>query len=762
MAKYLRAFLFYGVTLAVFGILIGWLVERGGGMPAAPTVAAHEPVSMLAQAWGSFKAGVVTNTQHALALLFMQILAIIVTARAAAYLFKRIGQPSVVGEVIAGILLGPSLLGYWFPGTFKVLFPEDSLGNLEFLSQIGLVLFMFVIGMELDLKVLERRARDAVVVSHTSIIISYALGVSVAILIHERMAPTGVPFLSFALFMGIALSITAFPVLARIVQERGMQNTRLGTLALTCAAVDDVTAWCLLAAVIAFVTAGSAASALFTMLAALAYILFMFVVLRPSLKRVGDIYTDRESIGKPVVGLLIMVLIASAWTAQIIGIHALFGAFTAGVVMPSGPSFRKVLINKLEDVSVTLLLPLFFVFVGLRVRIGLLTDGHLWWIFGMVIGAAVLGKFGGGALAARFIGNSWRDSLTIGALMNTRGLMELVVLNIGYDIGVLSPEIFAIMVLMALVTTFMTGPSLGMIERLLPGEPDPGDGEGAHVERGWRVLVSFGQPHSGRQLLRLADQLAVNDQGGLQLTALHLTPDTDVNPIDRREFERDSFRPILRESELLGLRIRTQYKVSGDVTGEIVEMANAGGYDLLLVGSGKQLLRGTLLGELLGLTSRVIDPTKLIGTLTGREPLLPADDQLDSRTRQFIDEVRCSVGIFIDKDFSLADNVLLPVFAPGDRFLFSYAERLIRNMEAKVTVLDATGLTLREPAIHEETQRLMRSAPGSFTVLEQRSADKEFIDRYNFMLISYASWTQLAESRSVWLQHVPSTLILKP
>ncbi|MBX2973278.1 MAG: cation:proton antiporter [Flavobacteriales bacterium] len=762
MAKNVRTFLFYGITLVVFGALIYWVIGMGNSLRPELAGLTMGNGTSWPQAWVDFKSTVGSNTHHALALLLVQILSIIVVARAVAYLFNKIGQPSVVGEIIAGIILGPSLLGLWFPETFAALFPAESLGNLNILSQIGLVLFMFVIGMELDLKVLSKRAHDAVVVSHASIIIPYALGVGLAYFIYREMAPASVPFLSFALFIGIAMSVTAFPVLARIIQERGMQRSRIGTVALTCAAADDVTAWCILAAVIAIVKAGSGMSVLFTILASVAYIIFMFLVLRPFLKRVGDIYSDRESISKPVVALLLMVLIASAWTTEIIGIHALFGAFVAGVIMPANLSFRKVMIGKLEDVSVTLLLPLFFVFTGLRTQIGLLNEGHLWWTCAAVIGVAVLGKFVGSAIAARFTGNNWRDSLTIGALMNTRGLMELVVLNIGYDLGVLSPEIFAILVLMALVTTFMTGPALDLINRFLPEKAEVVGTPVVTGEKGWRVLLSFGQAQSGRKLLRLADQLTFKHQGRLYLTALHLTPDTDVNPMDHGDFERESFRPIRKESELLGLDIRTVYKVSNDVAGEIVEMANTGGYDLLLVGAGKPLLRGTLLGELLGFTSRVIDPSKLIGTLTGKESLLPSNDQLDNKVRQFIDEVHGSVGIFIDKDLSLAENVLLPVFAPGDRFLFSYAERLIRNVEARVTVLDATGLTMREPGFHEEAQRLMQLAQGRFTILEHRTADKEFLDRYNFMLISYASWMQLAESRSVWLQHVPSTLILKP
>ena len=370
------------------------------------------------------------------------------------------------GLVIHPPLLYMGYVGYWFPGIFHFLFPEGSLVNLQFMSQIGLMLFMFVVGMELDLKVLSKRAQDAVVISHASIVVPYALGVGLAYFLYLDFAPPTISFSSFALFMGIAMSITAFPVLARIIQERGLSGTRIGTVAIACAAADDVTAWCILAAVIAIVKAGSAASALFTIGASLLYVLLMIRVVRPFLVRLGDIHKDRESISRPIVALLFLVLFGSAYITEMIGIHALFGAFLAGAIMPPALTFRKVMINKMEDISLVLLLPLFFVFTGLRTRIGLLDSVDLWLVCGAVVGVAVLGKFGGSALAARFTGNSWKDSLSIGALMNTRGLMELIVLNIGYDLGVLTPKIFVMMVLMALVTTFMTGPLLNLAERM--------------------------------------------------------------------------------------------------------------------------------------------------------------------------------------------------------------------------------------------------------------------------------------------------------
>src|SRR5690606_9131513 len=234
----------------------------------------------------------------------------------------------------------------------------------------------------------------------------------------------------------IAMSITAFPVLARIVQERGIHKTRLGTMVMTCAAADDITAWCLLAAVIAIAKAGTVVSALYTIGLAVLYVVLMMKIVRPFLGRVGNLYNSKESMGKSIVGIFFLTLIISSYITEVIGIHALFGAFMAGAIMPNNAKFRNIFIEKVEDVATILLLPLFFVYTGLRTEIGLLNDPELWEITGIIILVAVAGKFLGSFIAAKYVGQSWKDSLTVGALMNTRGLVELVVLNIGYDLGV--------------------------------------------------------------------------------------------------------------------------------------------------------------------------------------------------------------------------------------------------------------------------------------------------------------------------------------
>ncbi|MDR0873932.1 MAG: cation:proton antiporter [Prevotellaceae bacterium] len=460
--KNLRNILFYIIVIGSFSVLIYAIVCAGETLQTGRDIVTNASEKTVFQ---EFVGSILDNLHHSIGLLLLQMLVIIVAARLFGWLFKKIGQPSVIGEIFAGILLGPSLLGTCAPDVSQFVFPAISLTNLNILSQIGLILFMFVVGMELNLKALRNNVHEAVVVSHASIIIPFTLGVGLTWFVYPILAPEHVKFSSFALFMGISMSITAFPVLARIVQERGIQKTKLGAIVITCAAADDITAWCLLAVVIAIVKAGTFVSALYTILFAVLFVLFMLKILRPFLRKIVKRYHG-ESDKKNLVVLFFIILILSAFFTESIGIHALFGAFMAGVIMPDNMNLRKMFVDKIEDISQVLFLPLFFVISGLRTQIGLLNDWQLWKITAIIILCAIIGKFVGSAFAAKFVRHNWRDSLSIGALMNTRGLMELVVLNIGYDLGVLGTEMFTMMVIMALVTTFMTGPSLNLIERL--------------------------------------------------------------------------------------------------------------------------------------------------------------------------------------------------------------------------------------------------------------------------------------------------------
>ena len=405
--------------------------------------------------------------------LVLQIAAILMAARVVGFLFQKINQPQVIGEMVAGILLGPSLLGWVAPGVSAALFPPQSLGYLNALSQIGLVVFMFVVGLALDPTELKGYGHAAVLTSHVSIVAPFCLGGLTALYLYPRLSDDGVTFSGFALFMGSAMSITAFPVLARILSERGLVRSRMGTLAIACAAVDDITGWCILAYIVVLVRVTQAGRpAWVTMSGSLLYVLTMNFVVRRFLPAFERAYRKRDRLSDNLVAVIVILLLASALATEWLGIHLLFGAFLMGAIMPKTPDFTRYLLHKFESVIVVLLLPLFFAFTGLRTRIGVGGGSAIWFYSALVIVVAITGKLGGSMLAARLSGMPWRDSAALGVLMNTRGLMELVILNIGLDIGVISPAMFSIMVLMALVTTFMTTPLLEWIypSRLLQAQ----------------------------------------------------------------------------------------------------------------------------------------------------------------------------------------------------------------------------------------------------------------------------------------------------
>jgi K+:H+ antiporter len=437
------------------------------GLPLAALIAVlHRGERLSAPAPGAIASPVAapTGALPDLLLLLAQIVVVLAAAAVAGKIMRAARQPHVVGEMVAGIVLGPSVLGALLPDVSAALFPTASLGYFSALSQIGLLLFMFLVGLELDLRQLRERGHLAILTSHASITAPFLLGAALALLLYPRLSDARVGFTGFALFMGAAMSVTAFPVLARILAERGLVRSRLGAVALACAAVDDVTAWCILAAVVVIVRAASPTVPLWlTVGGTAAYGAFMLTLGRRAVRALARRMNGSAAPGQGVVAAVVLLVLGSAWVTERLGVHALFGAFLAGAVMPRDPRLVRHLLDRFGDLVAVLFLPLFFAYTGLRTRIDLIRGAELWGWCALIVAVAIIGKVGGSAVAARAGGMAWREATTLGLLLNTRGLMELVILNVGLDIGVISPELFAMMVVMALATTLMTTPVLSWV-----------------------------------------------------------------------------------------------------------------------------------------------------------------------------------------------------------------------------------------------------------------------------------------------------------
>lgn len=392
-------------------------------------------------------------------LLFLQLTLIIVACRGVAWLAKKLlGQPTVVGEMIAGVVLGPSLVGMLIPGFQAAVFPKESLKIIYAMAQVGLVLYMFLVGLEFNIGLIRSRLRSALSVSVAGIVTPFALGAGLALwFVGDRdLFTEGVTSGEAMLFMGAAMSITAFPMLARIIYERGLSGTSLGTLALAAGSSDDAAAWCILAIVLASFkhNAMLAAAAIG---GGLAYAFVLFVIAKPWLARLDGLAARERTLTNPMLSFVLVLLMLGAWFTDAIGIYAVFGAFMLGAAMPRG-FLNERLQATLGPLVTTFLLPLFFVYSGLNTRIGLVSTWHLWAVAAIVLAAAIIGKFAATTLAARLNGEPWRESLGIGALMNSRGLMELIILNIGLEAGLITPTLFSIMVIMAIITTLMATP----------------------------------------------------------------------------------------------------------------------------------------------------------------------------------------------------------------------------------------------------------------------------------------------------------------
>lgn len=416
-----------------------------------------------------------------LATVLLALAVIILLARGLGSLFERyLRQPAVIGEIVAGLMLGPSVLGAISPEAAAMVLPASAAPLLGILSKVGVVLFMFLVGLELDPKLLRANGHATVMISHASIVAPFLLGATLALGLYPLYSNSAVSFTVFSLFIGVSLSVTAFPVLARILSDRKVQRTPLGVTALTCAAVDDVSAWTLLAFVVS-VASAQVGDAAWTLGYVLGYLLIMFVGVRPLLARFAA-HEDAKTgpLSQSALAVVTVGLLLSAVATEAAGIHALFGAFLLGALLPHDGRLAENIRLRLEDMVVVLFLPAFFAFTGMRTQISLVSGSTDWLFCGLIILVATMGKFGGSFLAARLTGLGWRESTALGILMNTRGLMELVVLNVGLDMGVLSPTLFAMLVIMALVTTFATTPILDAVtgERGFADTPAPAPADG--------------------------------------------------------------------------------------------------------------------------------------------------------------------------------------------------------------------------------------------------------------------------------------------
>jgi len=566
-----------------------------------------------------------------LARVLLAVAVVIVAARALGSFFRIINQPRVIGEIVAGILLGPSLLGLFYPEVTSFLFPSEVISVLQILAQFGLIFFMFLIGAELDHKMIRGSGHTALLVSHYSIVLPFILGLAAALLIFPLVGSG--TFTGFALFMGAAMAITAFPVLARILTDTGLHRTRIGAMAITCAAVDDVTAWCILAVVVAIVNATGPADAIATVLLALAFVGFMTFVVRPLIARVASVKPDRGRIGATVMSGLLVALFLSAWATEAIGIHAIFGAFMFGAVLPRSHSIATQVTERLEDVTVLFLLPVFFAVVGLSTRLGLVSGSELWWLTGLIVAIAIIGKLGGSIIAGLAAGEILRTSTVIGVLMNARGITMVVILTVGQSLGVVSPALFTMMVLMALITTFMTTPLLTL---LYPRDLIDTDLAGditremmALVARERRVMVGVTDPVTAGPLLELAKRLRGLDESPATIILASVVRPPGYEQVRANLSAMDDAAASVAEElgavkdrlEAEGIETEIVTAVGPDPSLELIRLVERRGAGMLLLGSHQAYLGyrplGGIAGELLEKAS--CDVAVLVGAGTHRE-----------------------------------------------------------------------------------------------------------------------------------------------
>lgn len=691
----------YILMITVFSLLIYISLKSGIGLHK---IGSQVAISDNSGSLGMFSSMIKNNLAEPLMTLLMQIIIILLSCKIFSSIFNYIGQPGVLGEIIAGIILGPSLLGHYFPDAFNFIFTKGSLENIYLISQIGLILFMFVIGLEVDFKVLKNKFNETLVISHAGILVPFFLGIIASFYIYEKYASQQTSFLAFSLFIGISMSITAFPVLARIVQERNLAKTPLGVLSIASAANDDVTAWCLLAIVIALTKSGSSTSALFTVGLTIVYILFMFLCVRPFFRKISQIRANNEILNKSLIAFIFLTLIISASITELIGIHALFGGFIAGVVMPSNLGFRHIMMNKVEDVTLAFFLPLFFAYTGLNTNLLLINSWSMVGICGLLIVIAIAGKFGGCTIAAKAVGETWHDSLTIGMLMNTRGLMELVALNIGYEMGVLPKPIYAVLIIMALVTTFMTTPALHVISKIFEKQ------KRTVSAKRQKIMLSFGLPSTGPNLLRASRLIFGESINQKQITAAHFTQGMDVNMITAEHYEKDRFLPIEEEAIQQNAKLTKVYKVTKNIISEIARITRNEKVDYLFIGSQHSLKNNNITK-----TVKSSYLNSLIDKIQGKS----ITSLLSDKTKEILNRTECTVFILIcPKRLERITHLSIIIDSDNDYKLLD----LIDNMAASLTSIQiyASSKVDNETYNHKINKLLEKDPSMTDKIIMQR------------------------------------------
>lgn len=738
---------FYIIMLALFVGAVWLTLAEGAQITPAQTSSASS--GSMSEAFAVFGQSVHHHMTSTIGLLLMQIIVIVVVARAMGWVFRKIRQPSVIGEIVAGILLGPSLLGKVAPEVFETLFPASSISNIQLLSNFGLILFMFVVGMELRLSDIKQRLQASLVISHAGIFIPFALSLPICLYIYSDYASGHTDFTPFALFVGIAMSITAFPVLARIIQENNLLRKPLGKLSLATAAASDITAWLMLAAIIAVSQSGSMLSTVYNLVFLLLYLGVMFGIIRPLFRIAGKVYDNTEVIGHTLVGVIFMLLLVSAYITELLSMHALFGAFILGLVMPEDLSFRKIVTDKVEDVSLVLFLPLFFVSSGLQTELGLIDTPEMWLMLLVFTLVAVVGKVGGTYISARACGEPVRDSLYLGAFMNTRGLMELVVLAIGYEMGILPPNIYAVLVLMTVITTVMTMPMVHLINQVYAWMDRRRNKDVLEHPNQYSVLISFGRPQSGATLLRLADQLLRRGAHTPKVTALHITTDKDISTIDADKYYEDNFLPLNQEAERLGQIVALDYQLADSVEETVIQKLRQDRFNLLIIGAGIRLSSEANDQAAMSMRERLSSRLGALSVAT-TESLLAIRDLVRDKMKYFIDHAPCSVGVLLGREYDTPKRLLVLLGSDEDQRLIAYARAIKQNNDGTLEICRTN------PAC--PTGELQEGE--DLVDLDSLQTSSSLSDRYDLMILSYEVWCTHYERKPEAISGIPSTLIL--